>query len=179
MTMQQRLAGTRLAGAWRRAAGEMRGHTFHYSRLETPLAPVAYTVKHPSGAQGEAVYRVGSLTASYFHALLRLEPGGRRRPAAREAGMSAHPRPRRRPLRQERAGRAPGARHPARKWSTSRPSQAGDAEMAARIAHHRARRPAEWRTVEEPTALAADAARAVRAGAHRAGRLPDAVADAT
>ena len=34
-------------------------------------------------------------------------------------------------------------------------SHAGDAEMAARIAHHRARRPQTWTTVEEPTALAA------------------------
>jgi adenosylcobinamide kinase/adenosylcobinamide-phosphate guanylyltransferase len=34
-------------------------------------------------------------------------------------------------------------------------SQAGDTEMAARVAHHRARRPAAWQTVEEPTALAA------------------------
>jgi adenosylcobinamide kinase/adenosylcobinamide-phosphate guanylyltransferase len=34
-------------------------------------------------------------------------------------------------------------------------SHAGDAEMAARIAHHRTRRPADWQTVEEPTALAA------------------------
>ena len=33
-------------------------------------------------------------------------------------------------------------------------SHAGDAEMAARIAHHRARRPAGWQTVEEATALA-------------------------
>jgi adenosylcobinamide kinase/adenosylcobinamide-phosphate guanylyltransferase len=33
-------------------------------------------------------------------------------------------------------------------------SHAGDAEMAARIAHHQARRPADWQTVEEPTALA-------------------------
>lgn len=32
---------------------------------------------------------------------------------------------------------------------------AGDAEMAERIAHHRAERPAHWRTVEEPLALAA------------------------
>ncbi|WP_296948728.1 bifunctional adenosylcobinamide kinase/adenosylcobinamide-phosphate guanylyltransferase [uncultured Massilia sp.] len=34
-------------------------------------------------------------------------------------------------------------------------SSAGDGEMSDRIAHHRARRPADWRTVEEPTALAA------------------------
>jgi adenosylcobinamide kinase/adenosylcobinamide-phosphate guanylyltransferase len=30
---------------------------------------------------------------------------------------------------------------------------AGDAELAIRIAHHRARRPGEWRTVEEPLDL--------------------------
>ena len=34
-------------------------------------------------------------------------------------------------------------------------SRAGDAEMAARIRHHRDRRPAHWRTVEEELALAA------------------------
>ena len=34
-------------------------------------------------------------------------------------------------------------------------AQALDAEMAARIAHHRERRPAGWHTVEEPLALAA------------------------
>jgi adenosylcobinamide kinase / adenosylcobinamide-phosphate guanylyltransferase len=33
-------------------------------------------------------------------------------------------------------------------------AQAGDAEMAARIAHHRARRPAAWLSVEEPVRLA-------------------------
>ncbi|MCD8548225.1 MAG: bifunctional adenosylcobinamide kinase/adenosylcobinamide-phosphate guanylyltransferase [Aeromonadaceae bacterium] len=32
-------------------------------------------------------------------------------------------------------------------------AQAGDAEMAARIAHHQARRPADWRLVEAPLAL--------------------------
>jgi adenosylcobinamide kinase / adenosylcobinamide-phosphate guanylyltransferase len=33
-------------------------------------------------------------------------------------------------------------------------AQARDAEMAARIAHHRDRRPAHWQSVEEPLALA-------------------------
>ncbi len=33
--------------------------------------------------------------------------------------------------------------------------RAGDAEMAARIAHHRASRPADWRVVEAPRQLAA------------------------
>jgi len=71
--MQPRLAGLGSQGLATQA-GQMRGHTFHYSRLETPLAPVAWTVKHPSGAQGEAVYRVGSLTASYFHAFFASNP---------------------------------------------------------------------------------------------------------
>lgn len=33
-------------------------------------------------------------------------------------------------------------------------AEAGDAEMRARIAHHRQRRPAEWQTLEEPVDLA-------------------------
>jgi adenosylcobinamide kinase/adenosylcobinamide-phosphate guanylyltransferase len=33
-------------------------------------------------------------------------------------------------------------------------AQAGDGEMATRIDHHRSRRPADWRTVEETTELA-------------------------
>jgi adenosylcobinamide kinase/adenosylcobinamide-phosphate guanylyltransferase len=44
-------------------------------------------------------------------------------------------------------------------------AQAGDAEMAARIAHHRARRPGGWETVEEPLALAATLQRCARADA--------------
>jgi adenosylcobinamide kinase/adenosylcobinamide-phosphate guanylyltransferase len=38
-------------------------------------------------------------------------------------------------------------------------AQAGDAEMAARIAHHRQQRPPTWTTVEEPIALGAAIAR--------------------
>jgi cobyrinic acid a,c-diamide synthase len=71
--MQPRLAGLG-PQAVATQAGQMRGHTFHYSRLETPLPPAAWTEKHPSGARGEAVYRVGSLTASYFHAFFASNP---------------------------------------------------------------------------------------------------------
>lgn len=43
--------------------------------------------------------------------------------------------------------------------------EARDAEMRERIAHHRARRPAAWRTVEEPLALAGALARAAASDA--------------
>jgi len=65
--MQKRLAALG-AQAWQREDGELRGHAFHYSRMETELEPAARTVKHPTGQAGEAIYRRGSLTASYFHA---------------------------------------------------------------------------------------------------------------
>lgn len=71
--MQQHLAGLGSQGM-PTAAGEMRGHTFHYSQLDTGLQPVGYTVKHPSGTRGEAVYRHGSLTASYFHGFFASNP---------------------------------------------------------------------------------------------------------
>lgn len=65
--MQARLAALG-PQAWVNAHGELRGHTFHYSAFETPLQPLVRTRKHPSGVDGEAVYRNGSLTASYLHA---------------------------------------------------------------------------------------------------------------
>ncbi|MDQ1835171.1 cobyrinate a,c-diamide synthase [Massilia scottii] len=67
VTMQARIAGLGSQGL-ETPHGLLRGHTFHYSRLETGVAPKAHTVRHPSGASGEAVYRAGSLSASYFHA---------------------------------------------------------------------------------------------------------------
>ncbi|QIT53736.1 cobyrinate a,c-diamide synthase [Aquisalimonas sp. 2447] len=54
--------------------GELRGHTFHHSRLETELEPVARTVRNRTGTAGEAVYRQGSLTASYYHAYFPSAP---------------------------------------------------------------------------------------------------------
>jgi cobyrinic acid a,c-diamide synthase len=71
--MQARLAGLG-AHAMPTEQGPVRGHSFHYSRLETPAPAHAHTVKTSNGAQGEAVYRIGSLTASYFHAYFPSNP---------------------------------------------------------------------------------------------------------
>lgn len=46
--------------------GPVRGHTFHYSRLDTPLRPLAVAT-NPNGGHGESVYRSGGLTGSYLH----------------------------------------------------------------------------------------------------------------
>jgi len=63
--------GPRLAGiglqVWKTNLGDIRGHTFHYSTFETPLAGSAQTVT-PRGTTGETIYRLGTLTASYLHA---------------------------------------------------------------------------------------------------------------
>ena len=68
--MQQRLAGLgmqQLATPW----GLLRGHTFHYSRLDSQLPAVGRSSRPGQTAEagkGEALYRHGSLHASYFHA---------------------------------------------------------------------------------------------------------------
>lgn len=52
------------------AEGGLRGHTFHYSTAETALEPLLRARRHRSGELqegGEAVYRLGRLTASYVH----------------------------------------------------------------------------------------------------------------
>lgn len=73
VVMQARLAGLG-AQAMPTAHGPLRGHTFHYSRLETVQPAAATTQKHPSGAAGENLYREGSLQASYFHAYFPSNP---------------------------------------------------------------------------------------------------------
>ncbi|KVN08127.1 cobyrinic acid a,c-diamide synthase [Burkholderia stagnalis] len=66
-TMQRRFAALGMQQLDTRA-GPMRGHTFHYSRLETPLAPVAAAMRPDGGAgSGEAVYRTGAIVATYMH----------------------------------------------------------------------------------------------------------------
>jgi cobyrinic acid a,c-diamide synthase len=73
VAMQPRLAGLG-PQALPTAQGILRGHTFHYSKLTTTVQPAAHTIKHPSAIQGEAWYRAGSLTASYFHAYFPSNP---------------------------------------------------------------------------------------------------------
>jgi cobyrinic acid a,c-diamide synthase len=46
--------------------GELRGHSFHHSRLTTPLSP-ALTGRTQHGHPGEAVFRRRGLTATYIH----------------------------------------------------------------------------------------------------------------
>ena len=73
--MQKRLAGL---GPQQLAltAGDLRGHTFHYSRCDTPLVPASHTLSPLTDRVGasEAVYGVGSVRASYFHAWFASRP---------------------------------------------------------------------------------------------------------
>lgn len=48
-------------------AGQLRGHTFHHSRLETSLAPFTHAQRSHDNSYGEAVYRLGRLHAGYLH----------------------------------------------------------------------------------------------------------------
>jgi hypothetical protein len=47
--------------------GELRGHSYHYSSLESELEPIAVASCPNGGRTSEAVYRAGSTTASYMH----------------------------------------------------------------------------------------------------------------
>lgn len=63
--MQPRLSaiGTQFAEL---PEGKLSGHTFHFSKSETSLLPLA-RASTPDGREGEAIYRVKRLTASYVH----------------------------------------------------------------------------------------------------------------
>ncbi len=47
--------------------GELRGHTYHHSRLQSELTPIAQGHCPNSGSTSEAIFRNGYLTASYVH----------------------------------------------------------------------------------------------------------------
>ena len=63
--MQKRLSGLGMQEA-ELPEGGVRGHSFHYSQTETPLAPLCSS-QRPDGRSGEAIYRQRRLTASYMH----------------------------------------------------------------------------------------------------------------
>ncbi len=65
-SMQSRLSNLGLHGI-ELPEGNMRGHTYHYSKLDSPLAPVALSKGARKGRRGEPVYRQGRLNASYLH----------------------------------------------------------------------------------------------------------------
>ena len=48
--------------------GPLTGHTFHYSKLHTSLTPLCSATRPHGDAPGEAVYRAGSIVATYMHA---------------------------------------------------------------------------------------------------------------
>jgi len=71
--LQAKLAGLGMQGV-HLPEGELRGHTFHHSKLETPLQPLAHGYRQRDGKPGEAVYRAGRLTASYLHLYFASNP---------------------------------------------------------------------------------------------------------
>jgi cobyrinic acid a,c-diamide synthase len=48
-------------------SGQLRGHTFHYTQVESGPEPWGQAVRQRGERPGEAVYRHGGLTASYLH----------------------------------------------------------------------------------------------------------------
>jgi cobyrinic acid a,c-diamide synthase len=77
VTMQTRLAALGMLQL-AIAGGVLRGHTFHFSRCETPMTPAARSSrpdeKPDMPGSGEALYRHGSIAASYFHAWFASSP---------------------------------------------------------------------------------------------------------
>ncbi|HRY14257.1 MAG: cobyrinate a,c-diamide synthase [Candidatus Competibacteraceae bacterium] len=71
--MQPKLAGLGMQSV-QLPEGELRGHTFHHSKLETSLTPLTQGRRQRDGQPGEAVYRLGRLTASYLHLYFASQP---------------------------------------------------------------------------------------------------------
>lgn len=54
--------------------GEIRGHSFHHSRLETNMAAFTHSLPQRQRSQAENFYRCGSLQASYLHLYFPFNP---------------------------------------------------------------------------------------------------------
>jgi cobyrinic acid a,c-diamide synthase len=73
ITMQKRLAALGMQ-SMKTKFGELRGHTFHYSKFETTFPVADWTIRQRNQEQGEAIYRKQGLHASYFHAYFPSNP---------------------------------------------------------------------------------------------------------
>ena len=54
--------------------GEIRGHSFHHSQLESDMEPFAYSNPQRQRSKAEGFYRNGSLQASYLHLYFPFNP---------------------------------------------------------------------------------------------------------
>lgn len=54
--------------------GEIRGHSFHFSKLDTALEPFTVSVGQRSFGHGEGFFRKGALQASYLHLYFPFNP---------------------------------------------------------------------------------------------------------
>jgi cobyrinic acid a,c-diamide synthase len=72
VTMRERLTAIGLQSL-ALPQGELRGHSFHYSQLATPLTATWQCAPQRYG-KAEAVYRQGSIVASYLHAYFPSNP---------------------------------------------------------------------------------------------------------
>ncbi len=71
--MQSRLKGLGYQSA-PMPGGLLRGHTFHHSLIETPLAAAVFGERLHNTSTGEAIYRLKRLTASYLHCYFASNP---------------------------------------------------------------------------------------------------------
>lgn len=71
--MQDRLKGLGYQSA-PMPGGMLRSHTFHHSLIETPLTPFAFGERVHNTSEGEAIYQLNRLTASYLHCYFASNP---------------------------------------------------------------------------------------------------------
>jgi cobyrinic acid a,c-diamide synthase len=67
VTMQKKLAALGMQEVAFDGGKPVRGHTFHYSKSETMLKPAIHATRKQGASEGEALYRLQHLTASYMH----------------------------------------------------------------------------------------------------------------
>lgn len=65
-TMQKRLANLGMYSITL-PEGVLRGHSFHYSKMETAFEPLAQSTGNRPGSRQEPAFRKGRLHASYMH----------------------------------------------------------------------------------------------------------------